>query len=393
MQNYNRLTINLTAVKANVETLRNHSSPSIRLMPMVKANGYGTDAFTLASFLQQSCNIDIFGVSHIHEGIALREKGFSGSIFVIAITGQEASYISQFDLEVGIDSPDVCWALNAEGLKRKKPIKVHLHVNTGMHRFGCRFDETLSLAEYIHQLPGLEFEGLMTHFVAAESEHSDEITHEQMNLLYQISQDLKKKNISPRWVHSANSAGAIRIQPHFCTLSRIGLALFGLHSSFEEKEILPLFPALSLHSQIIGINHCHHGETVGYLQSYKVKKEREKIAVIPMGYFDGLHLHQSGKGGVIIHGKLAPKVGRICMDFAMVDVTHIPEAKIGDPVLIFGSDSSGCYLSAETVASWSPTNVRELICCLGPRVHREFIYKEILNDKSTEKLCNAVCSF
>src|SRR5262249_27483338 len=128
-----------------------------------------------------------------------------------------------------------------------------------------------------------------------------------------------------------------------------------------------------------GLNHCSQGETVGYSQSYRVQREKEKIAILPIGYYDGLHLNYSGKGYVLIHGKKAPMVGRICMDFMMVNVTDIPEAQIGDKVLIFGST-----LPIETVASWGTSNVRELMVCLGTRIKRRFIYEEIESALETD---------
>jgi alanine racemase/UDP-N-acetylmuramoyl-tripeptide--D-alanyl-D-alanine ligase len=138
--------------------------------------------------------------------------------------------------------------------------------------------------------------------------------------------------------------------------------------------------ALSLSSRIVGINSCRAGDTISYGRSYTVQRDHQLIAVIPIGYFDGLHRNYSGKGSVVIRGKKAPMVGKICMDFMMVDVTDIPNAVIGDPVLIFGEDEYGQYLSPEELASSGDSIIHELITCLGPRIQRIFIHEEANKD-------------
>lgn len=135
-------------------------------------------------------------------------------------------------------------------------------------------------------------------------------------------------------------------------------------------------PALSLISHIVGINTCKQGETISYGRRYSVKRDQQRIAVLPIGYFDGLHRNYSGKGEVIVQGQKAPMVGNICMDFLMVDVTDIPHAAPGDPVLIFGENEYGQYLAPEELAARGDSIVHELVTCLGPRIQRIFVYEE-----------------
>jgi alanine racemase/UDP-N-acetylmuramoyl-tripeptide--D-alanyl-D-alanine ligase len=157
---------------------------------------------------------------------------------------------------------------------------------------------------------------------------------------------------------------------------RLGLAVYGLYSSQTAKEALELRLAISLSSRIVGINHCQQGETISYGRNYSVQRKTQNIAVLPIGYFDGLHRNYSGKGVVIIRGQKVPMVGNICMDFMMVDVTDIPNATPGDSVLIFGEDEYGMYLSPEELALSGDSIIHELITCLGPRIQRIFVYEE-----------------
>lgn len=390
MHAYNTLTIDLEAIKANINAFANHFSSNVRLMPMVKAAAYGTDAFAISSFYTSSCGIDIVGVSHPQEGADLREKGFAKSIFVIGAGVFDAQMLVHYDLEVAIDCLDLCLALNEEALKQKKILPVHVHLDTGMNRFGCSFEEALVLAEEIARLPGLMFVGIMTHFVASESAPFDPLSRSQSQQLEELLLALRKKGILPQWIHAANSAGALRFSLPFCNMVRVGLANFGIYSSLHERGILPLRPALTLESTILNINHCKKGQSVGYCQHYTVERPEERIAILPLGYHDGFHLQYSGRGYVLIHGKKAPFIGRICMDFMMVNITDIPEAKKGDPVLVFGKDSKGNNLPIEIVAGFANTNVRELLTSLGPRIKRHFMEKTDVT--STKELRKTVCA-
>lgn len=370
MQSYNQLTVNLEAIAANLTAIQKHLPASCRVMPMVKALGYGTCGKSLALFAQKQ-GFDIVGVSHVIEGVQLRNHGAEGAIFAIHAAPFEAKSAVEAGLEVAISDATLCHALNDEALRVSKRVKVHLHLNTGMHRFGCRPKEALGLARLIEELPALTLEGFMTHFVAAESPSFDSVTHEQIALFRSTLATLHAHGMTPRFIHAANSAGALRFSLPECNMVRLGLAPFGVSSSPAERASLSLTAALTLQSQLVAINECHQGEHIGYFQEYTVKRPEERIAILPLGYHDGLHLHYSGKGYVLIHGCKAPYVGRICMDFMMVDITDIPQAKVGDRALLFGQEGSS-HIPLESFAAWGNTNVRELLTSLGPRITRYF---------------------
>lgn len=366
--------VNLALIEHNIKILRNHIPASTRMMVMVKAFAYGTDTFRIAKFLK-GCGIDILGVSYVEEGVALKQVGIEESVFVLNAADYEAELVVKWDLEVGVSKESFVDILAKEAESCHKTIKVHLHVDTGMGRFGCRPDEALPLAKKIKAHPSLILEGVFTHFASADDPTEDLFTYSQAEQLEKVIASLQACGIDPPWKHAANSAGVLRFSFPAFNMVRVGLAVYGLQPSLNDtKNHLKM--AVSLISRIAGINLCKKGDTISYGRSYLVEEEEKLIAVLPIGYFDGLHRNYSGKGTVIIRGKRAPMIGKICMDFMMVDVSEIPNVKVGDPVLIFGEDAHGHYLSPEELAKLGNSISHELITCLGPRIQRFFIYEE-----------------
>lgn len=371
----NQCLINLAAIEANIATMRKKLTSHRRIMVMVKAAGYGTDEIRMAKFLE-GCGIDILGVSYVDEGVALKRAGVNQEVFVINAATYEAAKVVKWNLSVGVSEKGLITALAYEANRFQKKIKLHLHLDTGMSRFGCRPEDALELAQYIKFFPELSLEGIMTHFAAADDPSSDPFTLSQVQEFEKVIQQLKSAGINVPWVHAANSSAVMRFDfPQF-NMVRIGLAVYGLYPSEATKQAMELRLAISLVSRIVGINTCRAGETISYGRSYVVQREQQRIAVLPIGYFDGIHRNYSGKGAVLIRGQKAPMVGKICMDFMMVDVTDIPNATIGDPVLIFGEDEHGHFLSPEELALSGDSIIYELITCMGPRIQRIFIHEE-----------------
>jgi len=364
------LQIDLGRIGENLEQIGARLPEKTRIMAIIKANGYGTCAATVAKFLRTR-GVDIFGVAYPDEGLALREAGVEEAIFVSHAAPFEAAKIAAGRLETAVSDMETLRELEREAALEGTQIPLHLYINTGMNRCGCTPDEAPALAEAVHRSPHLELAGAMTHFASAEEKTADAFTKKQIGTFYKAVDTLLEKKIPLPYLHAANSSGALRFSLPRCNMKRIGLALYGLHLAEECRELLPLRPALSLTSRIVALHSCRRGDTISYGRSYTVTKERQKIAVIAIGYHDGLHRKYSNKGYLLVRGKKAPQVGRICMDYMMVDVTAIPDAAVGDKALIFGEG-----LPAEKVASWGNTIVHELISCLGPRVQRKFTSSE-----------------
>lgn len=353
-----RLVIDLPTIKSNLEKFINKSQS---VMVMVKANGYGTDKIDLANFIQRLNHpaIPFLGVSHVSEGIHLREAGIKLPIFVISMAPWEAEYTAAYALTPAINTGEELEVLNRQCQKQQKKIAIHLHLDTGMNRSGSSPLEAKKLYKELTQSSHLIFEGLWTHFAAAESVDFDRFTYEQIKKFKDFLDFLPQK---PKWIHAANSAGAVRFHLPFCNLSRIGLGYFGLGPNLPDIK-----NALSLKTKLAAIKYVSKDECVGYYCLHRVEKDRTPIGIIPFGYGDGLPRSISKKSHVLICGKKAPIIGIICMDFTMVDLTQIPEAVIGDEVILF--DES---LSPETVASWAGTDVREILVRLSKRIERQW---------------------
>lgn len=356
MQSSNHLTIDLGAIHHNLKQL---TSSFGHVMVMVKANAYGTDPVRLSKFIQNHHlgGIPMLGVSHVQEGIYLREEGIELPIFVISAPPFAAEMVVAYRLTPAVSSIDEVEALDraAERLSRKVP--VHLHLDTGMNRFGVSAEEAFPLYRSIKKASYLSLEGIMTHFAAAEAVEFDPFTKEQITQFKSFVYSLPSP---PRWIHAANSAGAVRFPLPFCNMVRIGLGVVGSGICLEGTK-----PALTLSSQLASVSYSKKGESVGYNRTYTITKEKERIGVIPIGYHDGILRSLSGKGYVLVHGKKAPMIGTICMDFMMVDLTHIPEAVVGDEITLFGAD-----LPVENLAAWGNTDVREVLTSLPSRVKR-----------------------
>ncbi len=376
----NQVIINLAVIQSNIADIRSKLPRDTRVMVMVKALAYGTDDVRIAKFLK-NCQVDILGVSYVDEGVQMRQAGIKQHIFVLNAAPCEARKAVNWDLEVGVSEPTLIKALEQYASEMQKKVKVHLHVDTGMSRLGCRQESVLQLAKEITSSPNLIFEGVFTHFAAADDPEQDPFTLEQAKRLQAAIDILEEAGYSPRWRHACNSSATLRFGFKNFNMVRLGLAAYGLHSSLACREAHPLRPAISLLSRIVGINELKKGDTISYGRDHVVHTESARIAVLPIGYFDGLHRNYSGKGYVAIHGKRAKMVGRICMDYMMVDISEIPEAKIGDPALLFGEDDNGDYIAPEELATLGGSIVHELMTCLGPRIRRFFIYDESLRPR------------
>jgi len=371
----NQCFVNLAAIKSNLTAMRSKLGKKTRIMVIVKAFAYGTNDVRMAKFLA-TCAIDILGVSYVEEGVTLRRSGVTQDIFALNAALYEVVRVVKWNLQIGVSSAELIHALANEALRCNKKIKIHIHVDTGMSRLGCRPEEAINLAKLISESPALILEGIMTHFACADNAEQDPFTLSQVNCFDNVIQILESAGYYLPWKHAANSAGIMRFNFPQYNMVRVGLAVYGLYPSAAAKESFELELALTLLSRIVGINQCKEGETVSYGRNYKVTKKEQLIAVLPVGYFDGLHRNYSGKGEVLIRGKKVPMVGNICMDYMMVDVSEVPDVEIGDSVLIFGEDEYGNFLSPEALARSGDSIIHELVTCLGPRIHRIFIHEE-----------------
>lgn len=365
------LDICLDSVWNNVQAIQSKLGNATRLMAIVKASAYGTDMITMTRALQ-AMGVDIFGVATVAEGVALRKSGVTSDLFVIHTPIFDLQHIPSWDLQTAISCPEAIETLEYVAGRNQKRVKVHLHVNTGMNRFGCHPEDAFSLAHRIHASPWLQLEGVMSHFHSSDIPENDDLSFKQVDLFDEVIRRIEKRGIPIPWKHIANSGAICRFNLSQYNMARVGIAMHGIHLSDACEKALPLDLAVTLRTKIIDIKSCRQGDTLSYEAAYTVKDPQERIGVLGIGYHDGLHRHYGKRGFCCLNGHLIPFVGNICMDFALINLSDVVSATIGDEVTIFGRDSSGRVISPRELSTAGETCAHELVACLGPRIKRVF---------------------
>ena len=364
--------INLSNLRHNISVFRGTLPGKCKVMAVVKANAYGHGAVELSTYLN-NIGIDSFAVAAIDEGIQLRRAGMKGEILILGYTpAARAEELSHFRLSQTVVDADHARELSRSG----KPIQVHIKVDTGMNRLGesCR---NVSGIASVFRCKNIIVSGIFTHLPVSDSMEDSDVafTNRQIKNFYELLAELKAAHISIPPVHIQSSYGILNYPELQCDHVRIGIALYGVLSTpdVQSKTTLCLKPVLALKSRVVLVRTINAGETVGYGREFTAQKET-KIAVISIGYADGIPRNLStGKGCVLIGGHRAPIIGRICMDQLMADVTGISDIKRGDVVTLIGRDGSE-ELTAEELAAAAGTITNELLSRLSGRLERVFFY-------------------
>ncbi len=341
-------------------------------MAIVKADGYGHGAVNCARRLEQA-DIDWFGVALPEEGLELRENGIKKPILCLGSfwAGQE-NLLLENDLTPVIYRLDIAEKFNRAANDKKTIADVHIKIDTGMGRIGVRFDEVKDFAESLKKFTNLRVDGIMTHFATADNLSENDFTNEQIRRFDEAVLIFEEKGFRPRYKDLANSPAAVAHQNSRGNLVRIGGILYGLGDDVLPKEIEKpaLKPVLSLHTRIAYLKKVPKGETLGYSRSFTTEKD-SLIATLPIGYQDGITRRLSNKGRVLINGSFAPIVGRISMDWTILDVTDIPNVKINDEVILIG-EANDKKITAEELARLTETISYEITCGIDRRVTRKY---------------------
>ena len=372
-----RAEINLKAFKHNIENLKKILGSDVGIMSVIKADAYGHGAVPCSKAALE-CGVSYLGAGIIEEGIELRKNGITEPILILGgIFLNEAEDLVHYDLTTILSTPTLADELSNQGKKQGKIVKVHIKVDTGMNRLGVRPEDLLNLIEKIKTLPNLNLEALSTHFSSADDEDSS-ITKNQIELFQKALLELKKSGIHPPITHLANSSALFRFPDSRGKIVRPGLIQYGALPSpilnpivkkLCKKDNLDDFqPVMQWKSKIIQLKLTPKGEALSYSRRYFTQKE-SLIATLPIGYADGLNRNLSNKMQVLIKGKLAPQVGNICMDMILIDVSRIPDVKLGEDVVIFGKQGDK-QISVEELADKSGTIPYELFCNVSKRVPR-----------------------
>lgn len=364
-----RLYFDLSALKENVTTFRRLAGPGVRIMAVVKALAYGTDAVAASLGLQDS-GVDALGVSSADEGVELRGTGTNLPILVMLGTGGEVGKMVRYRLTPCLYSLPVAEAVIRAAEDAAQPIGVHIEVDTGMHRTGLSPDEAVDLLRQLAELDSVRVEGIMTHFASADDPSEDDFSRSQLERLELVLDEVRALGLDPI-VHAAATAAAIRFPAARYDMIRFGLGLFGLHPSPATAREATLTPVVSLVSRIVQVVDVPPGERVGYGGEYTAPPEGGRVGVVPAGYHDCVPRAFSNHGYVIVGGVRCRIVGRVSMDSMSVDLSGCPEATVGSDVLIYGR-LGDWEVPLEEVSEAIGTIPYEVMARVGPRVQRIF---------------------
>lgn len=360
--------INLDHIEHNIRAIRKMCGTKTSIGAVIKADAYGHGALALAPVLMEN-GADFLCVATLSEGIEVKQHFPDYPVLLMGLT-QSAyfDYVLQYGLIQTIDRFDQAEALSQAAAKHKKTARIHLKIDTGFHRLGFLVNkESIDQMEAVCHLPNIVVDGIFTHLVLLD----DKTNEEQFQLFLSVKNALHKRNIHiPCW-HIADSIAGVDYPQYRMDGIRAGAILYGL-KGFHKGE-LELRQAISFKTRINHITHIRAGEGVSYDFTWRAEKDT-RIATLPFGYADGYPRNLRGKGWVTIRGKRAPIVGVICMDQCMVDLYEVPEACVGDEVIIYG-DGSANTMSIQEAALLAETNKNDIVSRLTRRPPRVYTRK------------------
>ncbi|MCD7906730.1 MAG: alanine racemase [Clostridium sp.] len=374
MRPYNRVyaTVNLDAVASNMREMAANLPEGTGMIGVVKADGYGHGSVPVAMAVDPY--VRGFAVATLEEGVILRRHGIEKMILVLGVTHPDQyGELIRREIRPTVFTMDQAERLSELACGQGVRAKVHLAVDTGMSRIGMRPDaDSADMVLAMSRLPGIEIEGMFTHFARAD-ERDKESAKAQLAAYLDFVDLLGQRGIKIPLKHCSNSAGIVEGLPsNSLDLVRAGISIYGLYPSGEvDREAVHLLPAMELKSCISYIKTGGPGTPVSYGGTF-VTRRPTRIATVPVGYGDGYPRSLSGKGSVLICGRRAPILGRICMDQLMADVTDIPEAAEDGEVTLIGRDG-GEQITVEELAEVGGGFHYELICGLGKRVPRVYL--------------------
>lgn len=364
--------IDLDAICHNIKEVKRVIGPDVKVMPVIKADGYGHGAVPIAKALNE-IGVDAFAVAIIEEGITLRKNGITQPIVILGYTSEyQYSSLIQYEIQPTVFCYEMAESLSKIAAALGQNAKIHIKLDTGMNRIGFKpTRESLEIVKKISKLPNIKIEGIFTHFACADE--ADKTSAKKQKAEYdKFIGWLSEEGIEIPVKHVSNSASIIDMKDWRMDMVRSGIITYGLYPSEEvSKDVLDLRPAMSLKTHIVYIKEVGSGEGVSYNHTF-VTKRNTKIATIPVGYADGYPRALSSKGRVLIRGQYAPIIGRICMDQFMVDVTDIPDVSVMDEVTLVGVDGEN-RISVEEVANGAGSFNYEFVCGVSKRVPRVYM--------------------
>ena len=376
LESYQRVwaEVDLDAIWENMVHMKENIAENTKILAVIKTDGYGHGGVPIAKMLEQLDFMFGYAAATYEEAHVLREAGVKKPILILGYTFPYCyEELIREEIRPAVYRRDTVEELATAAAKVGQKAKVHIKVDTGMGRIGITPDEEgLEFVRFLIEHPELEVEGIFTHF--AKSDEADKTSANHQLELFQnfIDKIQTELGITIPVKHCSNSAAILEMPQANMDMVRAGITTYGLYPSEEvSKDIVPLRAAMSLYSHIVYCKTIHAGQSVSYGGLFTATKDT-RVATIPVGYGDGYPRSLSGKGYVLIHGKKAPILGRVCMDQFMVDISEIPEAMEGDKVTLLGMDGTE-RITAEELGELSGRFNYEFVCDLGKRIPRVYI--------------------
>ncbi|MCA4994224.1 alanine racemase [Tsukamurella tyrosinosolvens] len=362
----NRMYIDLERIADNFRKIQERVGSATVVMPMVKALCYGTDNYSVINALRVA-GADVFAVSSVDEGVKLRRSGLPTQVLVMLPTAGELEKAVSNRLTPVVYSLRILEHLSKLSSSSPYQIDFHLEVDTGMNRTGVSPSEIDEVLAMLSQSPNLRMTGLMTHFACADEPEQDALlTRRQLDLFEEARAKVKPLMGEGFTCHAANTAAALRIPEARFDMVRVGIGLHGVNPTPDVE--IDLSPAVSLVSKIAELSVVQHDEAIGYGGTYVANSDMT-VAVVAIGYHDGVPRVASNKGKVVVRGIECPILGRVSMDSMMIDVTGLDRAQEGDDVLIYG-DHGNNLLDVSSIAKAGDTIPYEIFARVAPRVQR-----------------------
>lgn len=362
--------IDLNAIRHNISEEKKFVGKDVKIMAIIKADAYGHGDCEVAEVLRDL--VDAYGVAIPEEALRLRERGVRKMILILGYTGSDwFEDIIENDISQTVYNYEMARKLSDAACRLDKKARIHIKIDTGMSRIGFMpVKDNIEVIHSISELPGLEIEGIFTHFARAD-EKTPDAAREPFEKYMMFVSELENRGIYIPVKHVANSAAILQFPDSCLDMVRSGISTYGLYPSENvQKDNIYLKPALQWKSVVSFVKWIHSGTSVSYGGTFVAKRDT-KVATIPVGYADGVRRELSGKGKVLIRGQYAPIIGRVCMDQFMVDVTHIDPVLEGDEVTLIGRDGEHA-ISVEEVAELSHSFNYEYICGISKRVPRKY---------------------
>lgn len=375
MTNRTWVEINRSAVEHNINTLKSLLKPEVRFCAVVKANAYGHGLEEIAQ-IASNLGIDCFATDTIEDAVFLRSK-YPSAMLIVLGHALRSEYMKAIEHNLELTMYDIqdIQELDRIATNLSISVSIHLKAETGTARQGITLKDFPEIVSTLQSCHNVNVSGLSTHFADAENAYDPSFTKQQQNEFQIFQLELAKANCTPKHIHSACSAAILMHPKTHGTLVRAGIAMYGLYSSEQTKQFintahpdLKLQPALSWKTRIAQIRPFQKNTTIGYGRSETISKD-SRVAVLPVGYWDGYSRSLSSVGEVIVNGKLCKVLGKVCMNMMMVDVTHALNTKVGDEVILIGREGKA-EVSAHDIANKADTIHYEIVTNINPMLPR-----------------------